>query len=68
MASENRKKADQDPGEWLPPDDEALCRYVTEWTVVKTRWRLAVDGGGAAALQRLGAGCPDDSITVVLAR
>ncbi|WFB06212.1 HNH endonuclease family protein [Streptomyces sp. LX-29] len=67
-ASENRKKADQDPDEWLPPDDEALCRYVTEWTVVKTRWRLAVDDGEAAALQRLGAGCPDASITVVLAR
>lgn len=67
-ARENRQKADQDPAEWLPSSPGARCRYVTEWTVVKTRWGLTVDDVEAEALRELAAGCPDEELTVVLAR
>ncbi|MCP9213456.1 HNH endonuclease family protein [Streptomyces sp. NEAU-Y11] len=67
-ARENRSKADQDPAEWLPSDGGAVCRYVTEWTAVKTRWELTADPAEVDALERLADGCPDAEITVVLAR
>lgn len=67
-ARENRQKADQDPAEWLPSDAGATCRYVTEWTAVKIRWGLTVDPGEAAALEQLADGCPDEELTVALAR
>ncbi|OMI34354.1 putative secreted protein [Streptomyces sparsogenes DSM 40356] len=67
-ARENRRKADQDPAEWLPSATGALCRYVTEWTAVKTRWGLSADWREAAALVELAADCPDEELTVVLAR
>ena len=41
-ASSNRSKSDQDPAEWLPELDR--CRYVREWTAVKLRWSLSVNG------------------------
>ncbi|MGY0055053.1 HNH endonuclease family protein [Streptomyces sp. LZ34] len=62
----NQAKADKDPAEWLP--DLARCRYVTDWTVVKTRWGLSVDPREAAALKQLAAGCPNEELTVALAR
>ncbi|MBO3681684.1 HNH endonuclease family protein [Streptomyces sp. NEAU-YJ-81] len=67
-ARENRQKADQDPAEWLPSSPTARCRYVTDWTVVKTRWGLSVDLVEADALEQLAAECPDTEITIVLAR
>ncbi|MFE9064959.1 HNH endonuclease family protein [Streptomyces violaceusniger] len=67
-ARENRSKADQDPAEWLPSAAGAVCRYVGEWVAVKTRWGLTVDDVEAEALRELAAGCPDEELTVVLAR
>ncbi|MER7794919.1 HNH endonuclease family protein [Streptomyces sp. NPDC097640] len=67
-ARENRQKADQDPSTWLPSDGAAHCRYGTEWTVVKTRWGLSVDARESETLAELAAGCPDEELTVVLAR
>ncbi|MFE9003060.1 HNH endonuclease family protein [Streptomyces sp. NPDC007875] len=67
-ARENRQKADQDPAEWLPSDEGARCQYVGEWAAVKTRWGLTVDPVEADALEQLAAGCPDEDLTVALAR
>nr|WP_186319402.1 hypothetical protein [Streptomyces sp. SAJ15] len=67
-AAQNRSKADQDPAEWLPADNTAHCRYVTEWTVVKTRWRLTVDLDEKVELVDLAADCLDTEITVTHAR
>ncbi|MEU1663533.1 DUF1524 domain-containing protein [Streptomyces sparsogenes] len=67
-ARENRQKADQDPAEWMPSAPSARCRYVTEWAVVKTRWGLSVDQVEAESLAELAAGCPNEELTVVLAR
>jgi hypothetical protein len=58
-AGSNRSKSDRDPAEWLPPAQEAHCRYVTEWTTVKTRWDLSVDEAELDALTEVASDCPD---------
>ncbi|WP_086708702.1 HNH endonuclease family protein [Streptomyces antimycoticus] len=67
-ARQNRSKADQDPREWLPTDPGALCRYLEEWTVVKSRWGLSADPGEVAALTGLAEACRDARITYTPAR
>ena len=42
-AGANRSKGARDPAEWLPPNREALCTYLTWWTTIKVRWELAMD-------------------------
>lgn len=61
----NQSKSDQDPAEWLPDRDR--CRYVHEWTAVKTRWSLTVDQVEHDRLTQLASGCPDVWVTVELA-
>ncbi|MFE9243825.1 HNH endonuclease family protein [Nocardiopsis sp. NPDC006938] len=58
-ASSNRSKADKDPSQWLPPAADTHCRYVTEWTTVKTRWGLTVDEAEREALNTVAQDCPD---------
>ncbi|MEE4595998.1 DUF1524 domain-containing protein [Streptomyces sp. DSM 41524] len=58
-ARENRSKADQDPTEWVPSVPGARCRYIEEWTVVKSRWRLSSDPNEVTALVAFAAGCQD---------
>ncbi|MFD7731268.1 HNH endonuclease family protein [Kitasatospora phosalacinea] len=67
-AKSNRSKADKDVAEWLPPAADYRCTYLTDWTAVKTRWGLSVDQVEADALRRLAAACPDEQLTVTLAR
>ncbi|GHE25263.1 hypothetical protein GCM10018781_76470 [Kitasatospora indigofera] len=67
-AKSNRSKADKDPADWLPPAGDYVCTYITDWTAVKTRWGLSADPREKDALQRIAAGCADESITVELAR
>ncbi|MGW3191583.1 HNH endonuclease family protein [Streptomyces ardesiacus] len=67
-ASSNRSKADQDPSTWMPPAKAYWCQYVTDWVAVKTRWRLAIDPTEAAGLSEDLGRCPDEEITVALAR
>ena len=55
-AKSNRSKADKDVNDWLPPATGYTCTYVTNWTVVKTRWGLNVDPAEKNALQRIAAG------------
>ncbi|MFD8363434.1 HNH endonuclease family protein [Streptomyces hygroscopicus] len=67
-ARENRSKADQDPNQWLPTDPGARCRYIEEWTVVKSRWGLSADPGEVTALTDLADSCHDAPITYTPAR
>ncbi|MGW1878793.1 HNH endonuclease family protein [Streptomyces sp. NPDC001975] len=67
-AASNRSKADKDPTEWLPPYAGYGCTYVTDWVADKTRYQLSVDPAEQAALAERLAGCPDQPITVTLAR
>lgn len=65
-ASANRSKGDGDPADWLPA--RARCRYVAEWTVVKTRWGLTVDPVEKARLTAIAHACPNRTVTTHRAR
>ncbi|WP_404870912.1 HNH endonuclease family protein (plasmid) [Kitasatospora griseola] len=67
-AKSNRSKADKDVTEWLPPAADYRCTYITDWTVVKTRWGLSIDQAEADTLHRLATACPNEALTVTLAR
>ncbi|MFF7888166.1 HNH endonuclease family protein [Streptomyces sp. NPDC007916] len=67
-AASNRSKADQDPSTWLPPYAGYWCQYVTDWVADKTRYRLTIDPAEHTALAQQLAECPDQPITVTLAR
>jgi hypothetical protein len=61
----NESKGDQDIAEWVP--DHGRCRYVRQWTAVKTRWSLHVDRVEKRAMQRLASDCPNRLIRVTIA-
>ncbi|MFS8202573.1 HNH endonuclease family protein [Streptomyces sp. CWNU-52B] len=67
-AGSNRSKSDQDPSTWLPTFEGYRCQYVTDWVADKTRYRLAVDPSEEAALSETLSRCPNEPITVTLAR
>ncbi|MFH8534941.1 DUF1524 domain-containing protein [Streptomyces tendae] len=67
-ARSNRSKGEKDPAQWQPPAAGNRCEYNTLWVVVKTRFRLSVDPTEKAALAGELADCPDDVVTVELAR
>ena len=56
-AASNRSKSDQDPAEWLPSDESAVCGYVADWVAVKSRWDLTVDQAEHDALIRIAGDC-----------
>lgn len=62
----NRSKGDSDPPNWMP--DEERCRYITEWTAVKTRWGLNVDNSEKGYLTALAEDCPNVTLTIEYAR
>ncbi|MFF8775463.1 HNH endonuclease family protein [Kitasatospora sp. NPDC015120] len=66
-ARSNRSKSDKDIAEWRPIEEET-CDYLTRWTVSKTRWRQSVDTKEKTVLRDLGATCPNDPLTITLAR
>ncbi|MFJ1708742.1 HNH endonuclease family protein [Kitasatospora sp. NPDC088346] len=67
-AASNRSKADKDPAQWLPPAAAYRCTYLNDWVAIKTRWNLTIDTTEHQSLTDIAAGCPDEDITVTLAR
>ncbi|MFF2128722.1 HNH endonuclease family protein [Streptomyces olivochromogenes] len=67
-AASNRSKSDQDPSTWQPPAQGYRCQYATDWVADKTRWGLTIDPTEHAALSEALSNCPDQPITVTLAR
>jgi hypothetical protein len=62
-AASHRSRGDQDPARWLPPNTQATCRYIAEWTAVKLRWRFTADRNERESLGRLAESCPNTTIT-----
>jgi hypothetical protein len=60
----NQSKGDRDPAEWIPSVAGVRCRYITEWTAVKTRWGLTVDTAEKNALTTYAAACTNSTVTV----
>ena len=42
-AGQNRSKSDRDPSNWIPPNTQYICTYLSEWVAIKFRWRLSMD-------------------------
>ena len=66
-AASNRSKSDEDPADWLPPDSDDLCPFVSAWIAVKVRWDLSVDQREREALSGIVTTCPSSRITLPLA-
>ncbi len=39
----NRSKGDRDPSNWLPPDSNDVCTFISDWVSIKARWGLSMD-------------------------
>lgn len=53
---------------WQPHAQGYRCPYATDWGADKTRWGLSIDPTEHAALSEALSICPDQPITVTLAR
>jgi hypothetical protein len=42
-AGQNRSKSDRDPSNWIPPNTQYICTYLSEWVAIKFRWQLSMD-------------------------
>jgi hypothetical protein len=42
-SSSNQDKGDADPSNWLPPNEDDICRYIAAWVVIKATWELSMD-------------------------
>lgn len=62
----NLSKGDRDPAEWLPPLASFRCRYLSDWIVVKVRWKLAVDRAERTRIASLLEGCPSPTLRVTI--
>jgi len=65
-AASNRSKSDRDPADWVPPDADNLCPFLSAWIAVKVRWQLSVDDRERSALASLVIACPDARMPVVM--
>lgn len=62
-ATANRRKADKDPSNWLPPRAAAVCSYLADWVSIKARWRLSMDRSEHGRIRRvLSRSCPGQTI------
>jgi len=55
--SENRKKGDKDPPEYMPPRGAYHCTYLRIWTAIKLRWDLTMDQAEATFVRQRLAAC-----------
>ena len=49
----NRSKSDKDPSQWLPPNADYVCTYVSDWIAVKSAWGLSMDQSEWGRLKNL---------------
>lgn len=42
-AASNRSKSDNDPTQWMPPNGNVTCAYLSDWVAIKVRWSLTMD-------------------------
>lgn len=55
--SENRKKGDRGPDEYIPPNSKIHCQYGQAWSSVKLVWGLRSSAKEREAVSRLLASC-----------
>jgi hypothetical protein len=59
----NQSKSENDPSNWLPPNDGYVCTYLADWIAVKARWSLSMDQSEYGRIRNvLRDRCPDQVI------
>jgi hypothetical protein len=59
----NGAKGSNDPVNWLPPDESAVCQYLADWVSIKARWGLAMDESEHGRVRNLLRDrCPDQFV------
>ena len=61
--SENAKKGDKDPSNYLPPLVSYRCTYLANWVAVKVQWSLSMDQSEHGRIKKLLQGCGATSST-----
>jgi hypothetical protein len=64
-SASNQSKSDKDPADWVPPDPNALCPFVSAWIADKARWGLSVDQREESVLAGLIRECPGARMPLV---
>ena len=61
--SVNQSKSDKDPSNWIPPNAEFVCTYLSDWVSIKARWGLSMDQSEFGRIRNLLTDrCPDQAI------
>jgi hypothetical protein len=42
-SSVNQSKGAADPSNWIPPNADFVCTYLSDWVSIKARWSLSMD-------------------------
>lgn len=50
-STENLRKSDKEPGEYLPPNFNIRCEYLKQWMIVKSAWGLTYDSNEFEAIK-----------------
>ncbi len=59
----NGAKGSNDPVNWLPPDESAVCQYLADWVSITARWGLAMDESEHGRVRNLLRDrCPDQFV------
>jgi hypothetical protein len=61
--SENAKKGEKDPSNYLPPLVSYRCTYLANWVAVKVQWKLSMDQSEYGRIKKLLQGCGTTSTT-----
>lgn len=51
-ATENLRKSDREPGDYMPPNRQIRCEYIKQWMIVKAIWGLTFDRNEISAIQQ----------------
>lgn len=57
----NQAKSDKDPSSWVPQNEE-VCEYLIDWSLIKIRWGLTIDSAEKYAVDGILAGCESHTV------
>lgn len=51
--TENRRKSDNTPDRYTPPEKKYRCEYIFKWLAIKSIWKLALNPSEASAIHQI---------------
>jgi hypothetical protein len=52
LGTENSRKSDRTPEEYIPPNEKTVCQYLVNWLKIKSIWRLKLAKQEALAIEQ----------------